>query len=416
MEKAFRIPAELPSVSNGYAGAIPVQDSTTDTKNRFISDLMTVDYDLESKTNPTYGALYKSDAIYFGTVDGTAFTEDVTKPGVTTWTGGGGIYRLVTRKTGADGKQIITNPDEWYLSKFVDTKAPVTGGLSVGWDNANFWVYFGTGRYFATEDKTDASVQRFFGVQEPLYTNCGRTWGSVGWSGITPTPAAVAGLRGLVRTDNIKVVEKGTFATYPDPVVFCPSGTNSTDITLPNYCRLDLIGSPLGTNDGITYYRFEDLRKYIAGEGRETPSICLQSNSSIGVDGWYRVLQDPRERVTGQSALLGGLVTFTTYQPFDDLCIAEGMSNLYGVHYQTGTAWYENVFGTVVRDSRTVVLDKLSLGVGLATTPSMHSGGGGNDAKAFIQSSTGEIIEIEQENLPIQPPKSGAQSWCDDCD
>ena len=415
LEKGFRIPAQLPSVSTGYAGAIPVQDSTTDTKNRFISDLMTVDYDLESKTNPTYGALYKSDAIYFGTVDGTAFTEDLANPGITTWTGGGGIYRLVTEKITA-GEQDITTPDEWYLSKFVDTKAPVTGGLSVGWDNANFWVYFGTGRYFATEDKTDASVQRFFGVKEPLYTNCGRTWGSVGWSGITPTPAAVAGLRGLVRTDNIKVVEKGTFATYPDPVVFCPSGTNSTDITLPNYCRLDLIGSPLGTNDGITYYRFEDLRKYIAGEGRETPSSCLQSNSSIGVDGWYRVLQDPRERVTGQSALLGGLVTFTTYQPFDDLCIAEGMSNLYGVHYQTGTAWYENVFGTVVRDSRTVVLDKLSLGVGLATTPSMHSGGGGNDAKAFIQSSTGEIIEIEQENLPIQPPKSGAQSWCDDCD
>ena len=418
LEKGFRIPAQLPSSSTGYAGVIPVQDSATDTKNRFISDLMTVDYDLESKTDPTYGALYKSDAVYFGTVDGTAFTEDVSNPGVTTWTGGGGIYRLVTRKTDADGKQIITNPDEWYLSKFVDTKAPVTAGLSVGWDYANFWVYFGTGRYFATEDKTDATVQRFFAVKEPLYSNCEMTWGPVGWSGITtPTPTAAAGLRGLVRTDNIKVVEKGTFATYPDPVVFCPSGTNSTDITLPNYCRLDFIDTPpLGTTDGITYYRFEDLRKYIAGEGRETPSSCLQSNSSIGVDGWYRVLQDSRERVTGQSALLGGLVTFTTYQPFDDLCIAEGMSNLYGVHYQTGTAWYENVFGTVVRDSRTVVLDKLSLGVGLATTPSMHSGGGGMDAKAFIQSSTGEIIEIEQENLPIQPPKSGAQSWCDDCD
>jgi type IV pilus assembly protein PilY1 len=168
--------------------------------------------------------------------------------------------------------------------------------------------------------------------------------------------------------------------------------------------------------DGIAYYSYEDLREYIAGEGRASASSCPQSDSAIGVDGWYRVLQDPRERVIGQSALLGGLITFTSYQPFSDLCTAEGMSSLYGVHYQMGTAWYENVFGTYSIDNRTVVRDKLSLGRGLAVTPSMHGGGDGTDAKAFVQTSTGEIIEIGQENLPIKPPASGKGDWCDDCE
>ncbi len=52
-----------------------------------------------------------------------------------------------------------------------------------------------------------------------------------------------------------------------------------------------------------------------------------------------------RERNLGQATLLGGLVTFTTYQPFTDVCRAEGNSYLYGVYYKTGTSWYENVFG-----------------------------------------------------------------------
>ena len=132
------------------------------------------------------------------------------------------------------------------------------------------------------------------------------------------------------------------------------------------------------------------------------------------MDGWYRLLQDPRERVIGQSALLGGLITFTSYQPFADLCTAEGMSNLYGVHYQTGTAWYENVFGTSTRDGRTVVLDKLPLGIGLTGTQSAFRRKQ-RGCKGVCSSNTGEIIEIEQKNLPIQPPKSGRADWCDDC-
>ena len=102
------------------------------------------------------------------------------------------------------------------------------------------------------------------------------------------------------------------------------------------------------------------------------------------------------------------------------MCTAEGLSYLYGVYYKTDTAWYENVFGLSYGrggygdDNPLPVLEKLSLGRGLATTPSLHTGSGtGPDAKAFVQTSTGEIVQIDQENLPIKPPKSGRILWSD---
>ena len=140
------------------------------------------------------------------------------------------------------------------------------------------------------------------------------------------------------------------------------------------------------------------------------------------MDGWYHAFHDSRERNLGASALLGGLLTFTTYQPFNDKCEAEGLSYLYGIHFQTGTAWTNTVFGTFDETvdngaggkTVTIVKDKMSLGRGLSTTPSMHVGSNtDHDAKAFIQTSTGEIIEVEQKNLPVTGTKSGRQSWTD---
>jgi len=399
----FRFLNEPPDSDTPGVITFKLENGSLDATTRFISDMMTVDFDVESKSTPGLGSLYKSDAVYFGTVDGTGFTTD--DDDVKRWGGGGGVYRLVTRakETQNTGEEIPTSPDEWYISKLMDTGAPVTGGLSVGWDLANFWIYFGSGRFFATEDKKDDTAHHFFGVKEPLDENCEMSWGEIDRDK-------------LVRTDNIQVVESKDFMLGDEPVVFCPS-VPLLGITDP-YCDLSFLGSPLPMepSDGKSYYAFEALREYIAGASRSFVSSVETCNQTDPVAGWYRRLQDPGERVTGQSALLGGLVTYTTYQPSDDLCTAEGMSNLYGVHYQTGTAWYENVFGTKTVEDRKVVLDRLSLGVGLATTPSMHSGSDAEDAKAFIQSSTGQIIEIGQENLPIQPPTSGRVSWCDDCE
>jgi type IV pilus assembly protein PilY1 len=107
-------------------------------------------------------------------------------------------------------------------------------------------------------------------------------------------------------------------------------------------------------------------------------------------------------------------MTFTTYQPFDDVCKPEGDSFLYGVYYITGTGYYEPVFttheGGGTSGNPPTTTTKLAIGRGLATTPNLHVGRQ-EGSKAFVQTSTGTIVEIPQPNLPIKATKSGRTSW-----
>jgi len=50
------------------------------------------------------------------------------------------------------------------------------------------------------------------------------------------------------------------------------------------------------------------------------------------------------------------------------------------------------------------------LGRGLATTPDLHVGKE-EGSKAFVQTSTGTIVEIPQPNLPLGNMKTGRSSW-----
>ena len=174
----FRIPNSAPPLGDANGGGIIEiepkiidSDNNTEITESFVSDLITVDLDLETEAHSTLGGLYKSDAVYFGTVDGSGFASD--SDGNTYWPGGGRAYRLVTRILDGEGKQDVTTPDEWKLKKLIDAQAPVSGALSVGWDGSNYWFYFGTGRFFDVKDKTDNTTQRFFGVKEPMFEMMG---------------------------------------------------------------------------------------------------------------------------------------------------------------------------------------------------------------------------------------------------
>ena len=87
----------------------------------------------------------------------------------------------------------------------------------------------------------------------------------------------------------------------------------------------------------------------------------------------------------------------TTFEPDDDVCAFEGESFLYALYYKTGTAYYESIIGydgdtiTVGSDTYKKISKSVSLGHGVAATPSLHVGTE-QGAKAFVQSSTGEIL------------------------
>ncbi len=373
--KAFRIPDALPSVDSDEGGAYTLDADT------FVSDLVTVDYELELN--------YKADAVYFGTVSGT-------------WGGWGGkMYRLVTRKMDADGNQVATQPSEWgtLISPksnplpLIDVGQPVTASVSIGVDGKNFWIYFGTGRFFHDNDRTDASsnaLQTFYGIKEPRSHTAVDGVGCVGeftWDTVetTGTHDSTPGAQGLLRVDQIKVP---TASSWPGSILSCDGGGT---VCLPT---------------GVSTYA--DLVDYIVGTG----SRCVD-DPDTGTDGWYKNLNLSRERNLGQATLLGGLVTYTTYQPFDEQCLTEGLGYLYGVYYQTGTSFFIPVFvggDSVGVDDSGHVIDKVDLGRGLAKTPNLHVGKQ-EGAKAFVQTSTGTIVEIPQPNLPIRNAGAGRASW-----
>jgi len=392
----LRIPAGRPDqFTSPEAGTFVLYDGGVSPElrsdNGFVSDMITVDFDI----NPSYRE-YKADAAYFGTVQGN-FAQG--------W--GGLMYRLVTKdivEDAATGLEVgspfgfgapepVTRPYEWQIKPLIDLRAvnqPITAAASVGTDNYNFWIYFGTGRFFDADDKTDDTQQAYYGIKEPIKIFNGKrhfTWDEV----VIPASQGLDngdGSRGLLQVDDILVGESGLIGTAP---LTCRSGT-------------ECLPGPVADNPFLV-----TLERYISGFGE----CSAEGQYSNCVDGWYKEFHpyENRERNIGQATLLGGLVTFTTYQPFSDVCKAEGNAYLYGVYYRTGTAWHENIFGTS-GDHPPNVLDKLDLGRGLATTPNLHVGSGGAEGpKAFVQTSTGEIIEIQQENLPIKNYKTGPSRW-----
>ena len=402
----FRLPNVEPSEETNHFGRKLFPVVSTDKVASFAGDMVSADMDVSAKM--VNGLIpYKTDAVYFGTVDGKGFAPYAASTYKKYWDGDGRLFRLVTNPDNtldSFENQAYTYPETWKIKKLLDARGPISAAPNLGYDGSNSWVYFGTGRFFAPEDKTDAETQYFFGVKEPLDDDCALTWGEVQWwpgtTAVAPTPTADPGKRGLMRTDGIRVLESGkTGFDLSGDYLYCADGNACSGL---NHL------TPITIADSAhTYYAFSELEQFIKGE-----RCGLTENKDIGIDGWYRVFTDPRERSLGMPTLLGGLVTYTSYQPYADNCKAEGVSNLYGVYFLTGTAWYESVFGTYLDDEgKSIVKDKLSLGLGLATTPSLQVGEGSDGAKAFIQTSTGEIIEIEQENLPIPNATSGRASW-----
>lgn len=365
----FQIPDAPPSGANSERGRYVL------TANSFVGDIVSVDFALEPE--------YKSDAVYFGTVQGSFSPTPA-------WSGK--LYRLVTQKRELDLNghyvRVATAPSAWSSlastnpSVLIDAGQPVTAAPAIGWDGRNYWVYFGTGRFLDEREKSDSSQQSFYGIKEPLDCSRNFTWTTVEKTG---THDGTPGDQGLLRVDQIQVHQAYTAV---DATLSCKNASSC----LPNE---EATGYPVST--------FKGLVDYIVGRG------CAASDPT-GTDGWYMQFEQPRERNLGQGTLLGGLLTFTTYQPYDDVCLSEGLSNLYGVYYQTGTGWYKPVFGTngVMSDGTTVAM--LPLGHGLSKQPNLHVGKK-DGSTVFLQSSTGAILEIQQPNLPLKNTKTGKVSW-----
>jgi len=361
---AFRIPS-----NTGYSHIDAGSFELTSSPHGFVSQIVTADFNVEPR--------YKADVVYFSTIEG----------GWSAWEGK--MYRWVTDEA---------CPQAWQNPKVMfEAGRPISAAPGIGYDGSFFWLYFGTGRFFSPIDKLEPSGDTpdyFFGIKEPIDAETGNfTWNRIdnAISKSKPISGNNAGERTLLRVDPIAV---GESVSASHAGLECRDGSDCLPVGVTN---------------------FKGLKKYIVG-------TCDAVNGCSGTDGWVLELQADRERSLSQSALLGGLVTFTTYRPFSDVCKPEGEAYLYGVHYQTGTAYHETVFPGLSsaetasmnsNPSQQMVISRLSIGQGLAMAPSLHLGQR-TGTKAFVQTCTGTIVEIPQSSLPVNSIKSGRLSWRSD--
>ncbi len=220
-------------------------------------------------------------------------------------------------------------------------------------DTDKMWVFFGTGRYFSNADKVDNTIQRLFGIKDSvLSATC------------SETSTTSCHDNDLVDVTNAVIC------------IVCSGSTN--EVTDP-------------TNPGVTSFN---------GTGT-TSMIGLVASK----DGWRVTLPGPisivnpttfvttnysAERSVVNPTLVAGTIFFPTFAPANDFCASDGSSYLYALFYRTGTASTAPVIGTATSGSNTNVNAKTSLGVGLASSGTVHCGQG---CSYNIQMSTGAFTQ-----------------------
>jgi type IV pilus assembly protein PilY1 len=218
------------------------------------------------------------------------------------------------------------------------------------------WVYWGTGRFFSEEDKTDLSTQSFYGVKD-------RTL-------VEGNPAEEKGPADLFDVTDVSV----TFGA--------PSTVSGSDAVPAGSSWDEMLSAMRGDEFETTYGWFLDVVDI------------------AGVEEGERVLVKP--------SIFGGLAMFTSFRPNNDVCDSGGRGRLYGLYYETGTSYKKDIFSLADPPLGTTFKRSVDLGQGKPSSLAIHIGqekGG----KIYVQQSTGTIQELLL-NTPFRM-KSGTVVW-----
>jgi type IV pilus assembly protein PilY1 len=289
-------------ISPGQSAGSSIEDGAGFDDNSQISDFITVDLDLD----------YATDAMYFGTVSRAA-------SGFL----GGKLRRLVL--SDPENTILPTSPNSWDTdSILLDPGQPISTAPTVAMDwKKRTWVFFGTGRFASHADVADTSQQTYYGIKEPWEDTSGHENNLVDINTDTDgdsdldnemTWEAISAAY-LMDVSNTVVFESGNIKNY--------DGATFTDVK-------DLENNTLDTFMALE----EEMEKdpYPA-DNDPAPGTDIFPNS------WKLHFSATRERNLGQAALLGDILTFTTYAPDPNACQNEGDSYFYATYYKTGTAF-----------------------------------------------------------------------------
>lgn len=290
----------------------------------FVGDLTTVDWDLD----------FKADSVYFGTVGGTTAAPN------------GRLYKI-------DLGTAASRPPSAWTGPLVlaDPGRPVTATPSVTFsETGERWVFAGTGRFLANDDKTSTARQALFGVIDPAPGETGHN--------------TAAGYASLLDVSGARVFSDATV----QGVANVSSQQELVDAAqLARGWRLDL---SVPTNAERNISQFSILGDIVFGTAF-TPStdLCGGEGSSRLFGLFFK---------TG--APLASLPTFGTRPGADDAAPQE-------------------------------LVRAVSLGAGQAASPSLHIGGARDQRglTIFTQTSVGAIET--REGLVSGEQRSGEVDW-----
>ena len=325
-------------IVNLKTGALIGSALATSSGNASMGDPISVDMDISSSQCHSGACSYGPDIAYIGNSEGK-------------------LYRIKS----------ITDSSEGTASVFVDLEdanKPITGAPSASLDDdGRLWLYFGTGRLYSDSDETTTNTQALVGVKEPIdFDDADGDDNTLEFSYAMVVPATILDVSDYTVFQGGFIDTNGDFTTYET------------------------------TFNALV----EDITQYLA------------EAAPRDYDGWIQDLTGG-ERCLTKPTVMGGIVTFTTFEPDDAVCSYEGDSFLYALYYKTGTAYLKSIIG-YGDDTMTVIVDgeaqdkneinkHISLGHGMSSSASLHVGTA-QGGKAFVQSSTGEILEIDEQNLP----------------
>jgi len=325
---------------------------------------------------------FYANAVYFGTAGNTAAAPI------------GALWRFGVDETPVGGSSPKWHaPEAWFVLPNSGTYNPGSSsfaGLTYGEaelataavaldPSKNPWVYFGTGRFYVNADKYTNPQDGFYGLQDKNSSS---------------TSAVVTAITSTIATNNIIDVSSAVVSTTGA----ISSGTVTTTLS----------GGSLPTAP-TTVTALQNLMYIKNGAG----------NSTVTPDGWVlnfptspvvtTVTPLPSTRNVSETAVIGSVFFGTAYSPDPDLCGASGLSQLYGVFYLTGTPSADTqVFGA---DSSSHLYNNVTLGYGLASSPSLQAskGIGSGSVEVYTQTSTGAIVQTaaKVKNAPL----SGEISW-----
>ena len=259
------------------------------------------------------------------------------------------------------------NPAFWTLYHLYEGDRPITASMGLSLDNTfNVWVYFGTGRYISDADRLTSDQEYLLGIRDPYYSEVA-----------TMLP---------LKIEEGDLFNSGLYTIYDNQYVE-------------------------GGAAGINYWG--DLITAVRNKDTADGPVY---------HGWYLKMEsgNPSERIITKPAVLGGAVFVPAFTPNSDICGYGGQSNFYAVYYETGTAYFKELLpgsasAATITDAsgNTINVQKIDtkvhLGEGMPPPAVGIHTGRQQGATAFLQMSTGEVIEVDLDT-PLNI-KSGLMNW-----